>query len=95
MPLVISEASAGVVFNLDRVTSWLGLILIVVFVSSFFGDDVWWPKCIIISMYTKAEDHMDMTPHKFDGEEITLLKDSHLITMQTFRNGFNLVPCVS
>ena len=39
MPLVISEASAGVVFNLDRVTSWLGLILIVVFVSSFFGDD--------------------------------------------------------
>ena len=48
-----------------------------------------------ISMYTKAEDHMDVTPHKFDGEEITLLKDSHVITMQTFRNGFNLVPCVS
>ena len=46
-------------------------------------------------IYTKAEDHMDVTPHEFDGEEITLLKDLHLISMQTFQNGSNLVPGVS
>ena len=45
-------------------------------------------------IYTKAEDHMDVTPHKFDGEEITLLKHSHLITMQTFQNGPILVSYI-
>ena len=65
VPLVVSEASAGVVFNLDRVTSWLGLILIVVFVSSFFGDDAWWLEDIIISYL-----YQGWGPHGYDPPQV-------------------------
>ena len=65
MPLVISEASAGVVFNLDRMTSWLGLILIVVVVSSFFGDDAWWLEDIIISYL-----YQGWGPHGYDPPQV-------------------------